>query len=190
MDVVTLRRLRTELLTEAEKITQAKQPGYIMGRADALSNFKTVAERMGVTPMQAWGIYFLKHVDSISAYAKDPKIPQGEAMIGRFADAINYLCLGWALYQDSTKAGNPFEAPSTVYWDEERRSGRHSVYDGDGMPKSSLFKWHRNPDHGASASNEPRFNLPWRKLTPFGWIYSHSCTPDPDAVPGGEDDGA
>lgn len=223
MDVQTLRRLRTQLLTEAEQITQAKQPGYIMGRADALSNFKTVAERMGITPMQAWGIYFLKHVDSISAYAKDPKIPQGEALIGRFADAINYLCLGWALYYDSKQAANPFEVPSTVYWDEERKGGGglkaqkidytgfdeaaktgapieilswgderwssgHPVPDGDGVQKDGRFDWHLNPSYGESRSNEPRYNLKWRRLTPFGWIYSVDGIEG--SVPRDEDDGA
>lgn len=206
MDVQTLRKLRTQLLTEAEQITQAKQPGYTVGRKDVLSNFKTVAERMGVTPMQAWGVYFLKHVDSIVAYAKDPKIPQGEAMVGRFADAINYLCLGWALYHDNK--GNPFEVPSTVYLDEEfkkrwsepskvyevaplsggeeRRGGGHPVPDGNSVPANPDFEWHPNPDYGGSNENEPRYLHTWRRLTPFGWVYKSTA----HSVPRGEDDGA
>jgi hypothetical protein len=59
-----------------------------------------VADRAGITPMQAWSVYFLKHIDAICSVAKDPNIPQAEPIKGRFADAINYLLLGYSLLNE------------------------------------------------------------------------------------------
>ena len=91
----------TLLIETAKEIENAKRPGYTRGEADVLTNFKDVAQRVGVTPMQAWAVYFLKHVDAITSVAKNPDIPQAEAIEGRFADAVNYLKLGWALLNDT-----------------------------------------------------------------------------------------
>lgn len=93
---------RDDLLEEATRIEGAKRPAYTLASSDVLHNFKHVAKRMGITPMQAWGVYFLKHVDAICAQAKNPNIPQAEELIGRYADAINYLKLGWALSQEES----------------------------------------------------------------------------------------
>lgn len=90
----------SNLLREADKIANAKRPAYTLGNEDVLYNFKSVAARMGITPMQAWGVYFNKHIDAINSMAKDPALPQAEAIIGRFADAINYLQLGFVLLGD------------------------------------------------------------------------------------------
>lgn len=88
----------------AAGISTAKRPGYTQGHEDVLHNFKFVAEQMGVTPMQVWGVYFLKHVMALSAYAKDPRIAQAEGLAGRFADALNYLFLGYALMVELERA--------------------------------------------------------------------------------------
>lgn len=88
---------------KAREISDGKRPGYTQGNTDVLHNFKSVAERMGVSPMQVWGVYFLKHIDAISSLAKDPTIPQAEAIEGRFCDAMNYLKLGYALVVEGEK---------------------------------------------------------------------------------------
>lgn len=93
------------LRNTARDIEQAKRPGYTQANEDVLFNFKFVADQMGVTPMQVWGVYFLKHVMALSAYAKNAEIPQAEGIIGRFADAINYLYLGFALAKEATEEG-------------------------------------------------------------------------------------
>ena len=54
----------------------------------------------GCTPMQAWGAYFYKHVAAILSYAKDPNIPQAEDLSSRFADALNYLKLGYHMINE------------------------------------------------------------------------------------------
>jgi len=45
-------------------------------------------------------IYFLKHVDSITAMVRRPDLPQSEEMTGRFADALNYIKLLYALLKE------------------------------------------------------------------------------------------
>jgi|TARA_R110000744_G_scaffold212334_1_gene331318 hypothetical protein len=89
-----------ELLTLAQEIEESKRPGYTQDSPDVLANFKKAAEMAGTTPMQAWSIYFYKHVAAIMTYAKDPDIQQGEALDGRFADAINYLKLGFHMFRE------------------------------------------------------------------------------------------
>lgn len=78
----------------------AKRPAYVQGNPDVLHNFKTNADRMGITPLQCIGIYWGKHVDAITSYLKDPNIKQAEAIEGRLADCINYLKLINALIRE------------------------------------------------------------------------------------------
>lgn len=93
--------LTTEKLMDlCLSIADAKRPAYTSGSADVLHNFKAVAARVGITPMQVWAVYFLKHVDAIVTAARSPDTPQAESLDGRFADAINYLQLGHALIGD------------------------------------------------------------------------------------------
>ena len=87
---------------ECAKIVEAKRASYTGASEDVLHNFKDVAKQMGVTPMQAWGIYFLKHVSAITSFAKAAIETPGEPMIGRFADAKNYLDLGFAIMREAS----------------------------------------------------------------------------------------
>ena len=105
-------RVSLELLTEAHTIEVAKRPGYTLGNDDVLKNFKAAAERAGVTPGQAWAVYFLKHIDAITSVMTRPDLPVSEAPLGRFSDAVNYLKLGFALYRERESAS--MTRPSTV----------------------------------------------------------------------------
>tara|TARA_R110002051_G_scaffold303115_1_gene371766 strand:- start:4347 stop:4724 length:378 start_codon:yes stop_codon:yes gene_type:complete len=89
-----------ELEKLAKNIENAKRPGYTQANGDVLANFRKAAELSGTTPMQAWGVYFYKHVAAIMSYAKDPTIPQAEDIEGRFADAMNYLKLGFYILKE------------------------------------------------------------------------------------------
>jgi hypothetical protein len=88
------------LLTEARSIETAKRPGYTIGSDDVLANFKRVADRTGLTVGQVWAVYFLKHVDAITSVMTKPDLPCAEAPLGRFADAVNYLRLGWGILNE------------------------------------------------------------------------------------------
>jgi len=92
--------LAAELDALANSIAASKRPGYTQGHVDVLHNFKASAARYGTTPLQAWGVQFDKQILSIATRVSKPEIRQGEAMATRFADAINYLKLGWALMVD------------------------------------------------------------------------------------------
>lgn len=88
-----------ELMELMENIENSKAPAYTGDDGDVHANFKLAAEWLGISPMQAIGLYLVKHISSIMSYAKDPSIEQGEKMQGRFADAMNYLKLMHSMYK-------------------------------------------------------------------------------------------
>lgn len=91
-------QLSGDLFEYATSIQTSKRPGYTIGSEDVLANFKRVGDRLGVTAEVAWGVYFLKHIDAITTAMAKPHLPVSEELKGRFADAINYLFLGYALH--------------------------------------------------------------------------------------------
>lgn len=93
-------RVAGELMEMASGIENSKRPGYTIGSEDVLANFKRAAERAGVTTEQAWTVFFLKHIDAIVSIMTRPDLPVSEAAEGRFADAINYLRLGYGIYRE------------------------------------------------------------------------------------------
>jgi len=111
MNATEYKGIADGLIDLAHQIEQAKRPAYTIGNADVLYNFKSVAARVGITPLQALAVYMLKHFDAITAYAKDPNIPQAEDIEGRLADAINYLKLDLALIREMQKEPEPFVLP-------------------------------------------------------------------------------
>lgn len=90
--------LSANLLQYAQSIQTSKRPGYTIGSEDVLKNFKRVGDRIGTSAEVAWAVYFLKHVDAITTAMTKPDLPVSEELKGRFADAINYLLLGYALF--------------------------------------------------------------------------------------------
>lgn len=89
----------------SKEIQKQKRPAYTVGNADVLHNFKSVAERVGITPGQVLAVYMLKHVDAVVSALAKPHLPQAEEITGRFADLINYSHLGYALVMDQEIAG-------------------------------------------------------------------------------------
>ncbi len=93
-------RVAGSLRDLAQRIQTEKRPGYTVGADDVLANFYRAAERAGITVGQAWAVHFLKHIDAILAIMTRPDLPVSEAPPGRFADATNYLELGFALLHE------------------------------------------------------------------------------------------
>jgi len=95
-----------KLLSRCEAIRDAKRPEYTASSLDVLLNFKETATYLSVSPNVCWGTYFLKGIKSIivlMAQAFSGKaIKSAEPTIDRFADAVNYLLLGWALFVEAT----------------------------------------------------------------------------------------
>lgn len=91
----------TEALNRNRRaIVESKRPEYTEGREDVLSNFKVVAEEIGISPIQVWYTYFRKHIMSIAQFGKNPDITMSEPISGRICDAINYLELLNALVEE------------------------------------------------------------------------------------------
>lgn len=91
-----------------DKLILTKGHDYTVGNGDEdrLWNFKTVASMLGISPLQALGVYWLKHVFAICTYIKMGKV-ESEDIDGRFLDESNYNLLGRALINDLL--GSPFE---------------------------------------------------------------------------------
>lgn len=75
-------------------LNQTKGHDYA-GDEDALLNFKSAAERLGLTPEQVWGVYGDKHWSAIMTFCKEGDV-KSEPIEGRIRDVILYgfLLLG------------------------------------------------------------------------------------------------
>lgn len=133
MDSKTYDELSEKLLAEAHKIELSKRPAYTTGSPDVLRNFKSVAERLGITPRQALAVYMLKHVDAVTSALKDPSIPQGEALEGRFCDLINYTKLAWALISEENDKPTPMPENTTM-WTPPSWNGKEEGKHADAQP--------------------------------------------------------
>jgi hypothetical protein len=80
-------------------INQAKGHDYA-GDQDALSNFKTAARMLGLTPEQVWGVYFHKHHSAVMTFLKEGQV-ESEPIEGRIHDCILYLFLLLGLIEDA-----------------------------------------------------------------------------------------
>ena len=76
------------------KIYDQKGADYTRGKGDLdrTDNFKTAAENNGISPFQAWGVYFYKHVSAVWKFLKDGQV-ESEPIESRIHDVINYSIL-------------------------------------------------------------------------------------------------
>lgn len=84
-----------------DEILAAKGRDYTAGTdhaEDRLGNFKSLAKRLGLTPMQVWAVYFAKHADAVLAYAKGQT--ESEPIEQRLHDVANYALLGLGLVEE------------------------------------------------------------------------------------------
>jgi hypothetical protein len=90
-----------EFRLRQDRLIITKGHDYTVGNGDEdrLWNFKTVAGLLGIHPMQALGVYWLKHILAICTYIKTGEL-KSEAIDGRFLDESNYNLLGRALIND------------------------------------------------------------------------------------------
>ena len=99
-------KLMDETYDVLKGLNQTKGHDYA-GDDDALNNFKSAGERVGLDPIQVWGIYFLKHIAAIETFVKEGNV-KSEPIEGRVQDAILYLFLLLGLIAEQT----PKESPS------------------------------------------------------------------------------
>ena len=98
MDHKKFNEIRKYILDNCQEIMNAKQPEYTNRNADVLHNFKTTAENLGLRPQEVWAVFFYKHVQAILSHANNPDMHAAEPIESRYADAINYLFLGFAMH--------------------------------------------------------------------------------------------
>lgn len=116
-------KVRETLLASADKVSQNKRKEYTGNDKDVLKNFKRIANRLDITPLHVWSVYFNKHVDSVNTYIKDEG-EVSESMESRFSDLLNYLFLGYALIKEKEEEEarqNLFHLPERIAksWNEE-----------------------------------------------------------------------
>ena len=99
MNVQNLNRLIDDFRECQDHLLKTKGNDYTMANEDRCHNFKVVSEMVGITPLQCWSVYYLKHVLAISTFIKYGKV-ESEGIYERFVDANNYAYLGLALIED------------------------------------------------------------------------------------------
>lgn len=103
MDKQEYNKIKKELLDSCQKIMDAKQPEYTNKNVDILHNFKSTAKRLQLEPSEVWGVFLDKHIQAILSHASNPNMHQAEPIMSRYADAINYLTLGFALHIENMR---------------------------------------------------------------------------------------
>ena len=86
------------MMREEQQCMQSKGADYA-GNNDRLNNFKEVGRMTGLSPIQVWAVYFLKHVEAIMTYVKTGSI-SSEPIESRIMDARNYLALFRGLVEE------------------------------------------------------------------------------------------
>ena len=81
-------------------IMNNKRPEYTNEDEDVLNNFKTTADRLNVSELRVWGVFFEKQIHSVFAHIKNANLKKSEPIHSRFADIINYCYLGYALFKE------------------------------------------------------------------------------------------
>ena len=87
---------------EMKSVTGVKNLDYSAGKDEAMESFYSIANRSGITPIQAWFVLVQKHVQAIERFVKTGKLTS-EPIHSRFIDLANYAMLGSALVEDLEK---------------------------------------------------------------------------------------
>ncbi len=96
-----------EFMEACDKILAVKGADYAnQERKDQseqrLANFYSSAEFFGVTPFQALGQYWFKHLTAIFRFLKEGRV-ESEPIEGRLHDAVNYLLLLYKLIRTEAR---------------------------------------------------------------------------------------
>ena len=99
IDSESLRRMCSnphfiKVVTDCWDIYDKKGKDYTrgLGDLDRSDNFKKAAEFNKISPLQAWGTYFYKHVSAVFRYTGEGHV-ESEPIEGRVHDLINYSIL-------------------------------------------------------------------------------------------------
>jgi len=108
MDNIDFKIQKEKLLDLANEIMSKKQPEYTNQDEDVFYNFKNTAKSLGLEPMEVWAVFFHKHIQAILTHAHNPNMDEAEPIESRYADALNYLFLGYGLIIENKKNAKVF----------------------------------------------------------------------------------
>jgi len=94
-----------QIAIDRRQIVEVKKPEYTEGHEDVLWNFKQTAHELNLDPMQVAYIFFRKHVASIGQVCSNRNRNSSELFMHRISDAMNYLELIYALYNEGQDVG-------------------------------------------------------------------------------------
>lgn len=103
MDATRLAQLDETLLARANAVLTQRGRAYASDE-DRFKNFKEIGARAGITPLQTCHIFLQKGMAVLDKLAQGREI-EGEDVIDRFADALNYIRLMWGLYVECVETG-------------------------------------------------------------------------------------
>lgn len=89
--------LMEQIFADCVKISKAKGADYTKASQDALANFKTAGNDVGVDAQRIAWIFMNKHYSAITNYVKSNGQSESEPISERVKDMINYLVLFYAL---------------------------------------------------------------------------------------------
>jgi hypothetical protein len=109
MRVSEFDRLLEEFVEKERELLIGKRASYA-GDEDCLSNFKEIADGLGLDPVQVALVYLFKHVIGVRREVLGGDVDWswttesgGEGLMQRIADARNYLILLGALVQEKVE---------------------------------------------------------------------------------------
>ncbi len=91
-----LMELYTETIADAQSLFTGKNKEYSGdkdGDSNPFENFDHSAKEAGITPEQAWLVFFEKGYGSLKTYCREGGVYSNETIDSRIHDAINYLIL-------------------------------------------------------------------------------------------------
>ena len=97
MSKTEFQELLAQVCAHMHDLTATKGEEYSRDE-DQLANFKRAAVEAGITPQQAWLVFFNKHLDSIKTWVRGGTL--SESIESRIDDALLYLILLRAIVKD------------------------------------------------------------------------------------------
>lgn len=83
----------------AEVEINRKNADYAGESESAFAAFEEVAEALGLTPMEVWATYYMKHVQALMRYIKGGKL-ESEGIRSRLLDLTTYPAILEAMITD------------------------------------------------------------------------------------------
>ena len=131
--------LRAHLNECAKGVMSLKQPEYTGENEDVLHNFKSTADLVGISPLEAWSVFFIKHVQSVVSHAKNPSLKESEPIKERYVDLINYVHLGYALVKEQEDIKIEFLGKAKGH---DPQFGDYTVQPGDAGTEGAYLRKH------------------------------------------------